>query len=304
VKIDPKVWRPRIAYGAFTLLAFLLALRFTFPADAVKQRLVLEAAARGWTIEAAEVAPGGLLGVEAEGVTVEDRSGLKVPVDELTASLRLLPLLTGKRSVAFEARLYEGEVSGIADLSGSSRRLALDVEGVDLARVLPLRKASRLDLLGKVHGTADLVVDATGNERPTGRIDLTVREAGVAGGQLPVPGMATGLTVPRIGLGEVTAAVRLDGGKATFERLDAKGGDAELTGEDLSVALQPRPAFSPVSGRVKLRVQDAFWGRGGNAGLRGITEAALQSSRGGDGAWNFQLSGTLAAPQLRPVPPA
>jgi type II secretion system protein N len=303
MKIDWKLWRPRLGYGLFTALAFLLALRVTFPADAVKQRLVLEAAARGWTIEAAEIAPGGLFGIRAETVTVEDASGLKVPIDELSASLRVLPLLVGRRSIDFDARLYEGEVSGTADLSGAERRLALDVAGVDLTRALPLRKATGVDFLGKVHGTADLLVPASANERPAGRIDLSVREAGVAGGQLPVPGMVSGIPIPRLGLGEVTAALRLDGGKATFERLDAKGGDAEFTGQDVYVALQPRLGASPVFGRAKLRVLDAFWTRGGNQSLRGIAEAALQSSRSGDGAWNFQLAGTVAKPQLKPAPP-
>lgn len=303
MKIDWKVWRPRLAYAAFTLLAFLVALRLTFPADAVKQRLVLEAAARGWTVQATDIEPGGLLGIRAEGVTVVDASGTKIPMDELTASLRFLPLLTGRRSVDFAARLYDGEVSGIADLSGAARRLALDVQGVDLARVLPLRAASGVDLLGKVHGTADLVLPDKADERPTGRIDLAVREAGVAGGKLPIPGMVTGLALPRLALGEVTAAVSLAGGKATFERLDAKGGDADFSGQDVYVALQQRVEFSPVFGRAKLRVQDAFWTRGGNQALRGVTEAALQSSRGGDGAWNFQLAGTLSKLQLKPVPP-
>ena len=44
MKIHWKPSRPHLLYGAFTLVAFLVALRLTFPADAVKQRIVLEAA--------------------------------------------------------------------------------------------------------------------------------------------------------------------------------------------------------------------------------------------------------------------
>ena len=50
MKIAWNVWRPRLGYGAFTLVAFLLSLRWTFPADAVKQRLVVEAAAQGLSL--------------------------------------------------------------------------------------------------------------------------------------------------------------------------------------------------------------------------------------------------------------
>ena len=47
MKIDWIRWRPRLLYGAFTAVAFILALRWTFPAEAVKQRIIVEAAARG-----------------------------------------------------------------------------------------------------------------------------------------------------------------------------------------------------------------------------------------------------------------
>jgi type II secretion system protein N len=302
MKLDWTVSKRRLAYGAFTVVAFLLALRLTFPADAVKQRVLLEAAARGWQIDMASVEPGGFFGIRAEGVTIEDASGLTIPVDELTASLRLLPLLTGRRSVAFDARLYDGRAHGTADVSGDLRHLVLDVAGVDLARVLPLRKASGVDLLGKLQGTADVILPAAGGE-PSGRMELSVKEAGVAGGQLPVPGMATGFALPRVGLGELVAAVRLDAGRATFERLEAKGGDADLTTDGVYVVLQPRMQFAAVAGKAKVKVQEAFWSRSGTQGFKGLAEAALATSKGRDGAWNFQVTGTVGKPSLKPVPP-
>lgn len=302
MKIDWNRSRPRLLYGAFTLVAFLLALRFTFPAEAVKQRIIVEAAARGWQIDMADVGPGGLLGIHAEGVTVEDASGLKIPIDELTASLRLLPLLTGRRSIAFDARLYDGDVEGTADLSGDQRHVAITAEGVDLSRALPLRKASGMDLAGKVSGKADLEVPAAPTGTPTGSIALTVKEAGVNGGQLPVPGMASGIALPKLGLGEIVAAVKLDQGKATFEKLEARGGDADFTAEGLYAVLQPRLQFAPIAGKAKLRVKDAFWAKRETQAFKGIAESALASSRGKDGAWSFQIAGSVGKPQLRPMP--
>jgi type II secretion system protein N len=251
----------------------------------------------------ADVGAAGFLGIEAEGVTVEDASGLKIPVDELTASLRLLPLLTGRRSVAFDARLYEGEVEGTADLSGDERHVAVSAEAVDLSRALPLRKASGVDLAGKLSGRADLVLPAAPTGKPTGRIDLTVKEAGVNGGRVPVPGMTGGFAAPKVSLGEVVATVALDQGKATFEKLEARGGDADITAEGLYAVLQPRLQFAPISGKAKLKVKDAFWSRRETQPLKGIAEASLASSRSRDGAWNFLISGSVGRPQLRPAPP-
>ncbi len=302
MKIDWNVWKPRLGYGAFALAAFLVALRWTFPADAVKQRLLIDAAASGWQVDAASVAAGGILGIRADSVTLEDASGLKIPVDHLDASLRLLPLLVGRRSVAFAAHLYDGDVRGTADLSGADRRIALKVDGIDVARVLPLRRAAGVDLLGKVAGTAEITLPAAPSGKPAGRVDLSVKGAGAGPGQLPVPGMTTGFTLPRLGLGEIVAGVRLDQGKATFEKLEARGGDAELSTQDVYAVLQPKLEYSPLSGRARVKVLDAFWSRAGNPGLKGLADAALASAKGRDGAWSFQVSGTLGRPQFLPAP--
>jgi len=301
--IDWKRWSPRLGYAAFALLAFVLGLRWTFPSDAVKQRLILEAAARGWQIDAQRVGPGGVLGLTVEGLRLQDASGLTVPVEELTASLRLLPLLAGRRSVAFDADLYEGTVSGTADLSGEARAVKLVVDGVDLGLVLPLRKALGVDVLGLLDGTVDVVLPAAADGKPTGQVDLSVREAGIAGGQVPIPGMTGGLALPRTSLGAIAAAVKLDQGRATFEKLEAKGGDAELSTQGLYVVLQPRLAAAPLFGRAKVRALDAFWAKPQTQPLRSIAEAALATSRGRDGAWNFQVAGSVGRPSLRPAPP-
>ncbi len=301
-KIDWTVWKPRLLYGGFVALAFIVALRWTFPSEAVKERLILEAGARGWQIDVDDVSAGGLLGIHASGVKLESHSGLGVPIDEVTASLRILPLLVGRRSVSFDARIYDGRVGGRADLSGPQQRLVVAVDGVDLGLALPLRKASGVDLLGRIAGKADLTLPQDPNGRPTGRVDLRVVDAGIAGGQLPIPGMTGGLTLPRIGLGEVTAALKLADGKATFERLDAKGGDADVQTEGLYFLVQPRMEFAPIFGKAKVKVAEAFWAKSGTQGFKSLADMALATARGRDGAWNFSVMGSVGHPRMQPVP--
>lgn len=301
-KIDWIVWKPRLAYGAFAVLSFALALRWTFPTEAMRERLIVEAAARGWQIDVEHVTAGGVLGVHATGVKLESGSGLAVPIDDVTASLRVLPLLAGRRSVAFDASLYDGRVVGTADLSGPAAHVVAQVDGIDLGAALPLRKASGLDLLGRLRGAADVTVPAAPAEKPTGRVDLTVQDAGIAGGQLPIPGMTSGLALPRLGLGVVTAAVKLADGRATFERLDAKGGDAELQTDGLYFVVQPRMEYAPIFGKARLKVFDAFWAKKETQAFRSLAEATLASARGSDGAWSFNVTGSVGHPRLMPVP--
>jgi type II secretion system protein N len=122
MRIDWSQWKPRLLYGAFFLAALVLALRWTFPAGAVQERIALEAAARGWRLEAAEAGPAGLVGLSLRDVTLKDRAGLTIPIDRVDLSLRLWPLLTGKLRVAVVAWLYDGKVSGSLDLSAGPRQ--------------------------------------------------------------------------------------------------------------------------------------------------------------------------------------
>ncbi len=97
------------------------------------------------------------------------------------------PLLIGRRVLDFQASVFGGTIGGSAALSGESRRVELAVADVDLARALPLRKATRLELGGILSGTVDLTVPGGALDKASGRIELAVAQAGIAGGQIPVP---------------------------------------------------------------------------------------------------------------------
>ncbi|HSN90918.1 MAG TPA: type II secretion system protein GspN [Anaeromyxobacteraceae bacterium] len=294
------VWKPRLLYGAFFLLAFLLALRFTFPVEAVMERVILEAGARGWQVEADDVSGAGFLGISAENVRAEGSDGQKLSAERVTATMRLLPLLVGRRSVAFDLRLWDGRIWGTADLSGE-RAVEARVDSIDLARATPLRRATGLELLGVMDGTVDLAVPEDPAAKPAGRVELSVKEAGLNGGQLRIPSLGGGLTVPRMGLGRIEAAVALAGGKGTFERLEAKGGDATFSAEGLYFVWQPRLANAPLFGKATLRFDEKYWQSPASSTLRTVAEVALASARGPDGAYGMQVYGTLGQPQMRPL---
>jgi type II secretion system protein N len=302
MKIDWTVWKPRALYGAFFAVAFLLALRWTFPGEALKERLILEASARGWQLDAGDVSGAGLLGVAMKDVRLEDHEGHKYAASDVAASLRVLPLLVGKRSVAFDVRLWDGRVRGAADLSGADRRYAARVEGVDLASAAPLRAASGLELLGTVTGDLDVVVPEDAAAKASGRASLAVKDAGVNGGQLSVAAMGGNLSVPKVALGDVGADVTIANGRGNVTRLETRGGDAEISTEGLYFVMQPRLEYAPLFGKARLRIADAFWTRSGTAGFRTVAEMALASAKGRDGNYHFQLVGTLGHPEMRVLP--
>jgi type II secretion system protein N len=294
----------RLAYAAFALVAFVFALRQTFPVDAVGERLVLEAAARGWQLRMTDIQPAGFVGVRLAGVTLEAANGARIPLDELTAKLRLLPLVAGRRGIDFDARLFEGAVRGTAEESAASRRLVAHVDKVDLGRAAAMRRLVGVDLAGAISGDVDLAIDLKEPARSSGRVDLGVEQAAIQGGEVPVAAMGGApLTLPRIGLGTVTAKAEVKDGKATFGTLTAKGDDVEVEGNGLSFTVQPRLEQAPLSGQARVRFAEALWQKNGAGAMRGVIELALAQGKGRDGSYGFQLFGTLGRPQARPTPP-
>lgn len=291
-------WKKRAAYGAFFALAFLFALQRTFPAGAVKERLTLEAAARGWQVRMNDIVPSGFAGVRMREVTLESRDGTRIPVEEARASLRLWPVLLGQRSLAFDLRVFQGRLEGVVEEGRGVQRLALRAEGLDLATAAPLKQATGLDLAGVLGADLDVTLDPKDQQKTAGRIALSVEGASL-GGQVPIPGMPGGLTIPKVSLGTVTGRATVKAGKAEFEKLEARGPDLEATGEQLYFMVQPRLEFAPLFGRARVKVADAFWQKA--PALRAVAEAALASSRRPDGSWQFQVYGSLGHPQAKPL---
>ncbi len=313
MKLDPRTWLPALrkvkltgwrltaAYVAFFVVAFVVALRLTFPVEAVKERLILDAAAQGYQVKLNDLSPSGLAGVRATEVTVVDAEGTRLPLDEISVGLRLVPTLFGRKAYSFDASLFGGRVTGTTDAGKAAERYVIHARGVDLARAGVVRAATGLDLAGTLSGDVDVTLDPKDPTKSVGTVELQVRDAAIRGGKVPVPGMDGGLTVPPVKLGAVMAKGTLKGGRAEFATLEAKGDDVTVVADQLFVQLQPRLAFSPLSGRVKVRPTDAFWRKDQVAPLKPLVEMGLASARGADGGYGFQLYGTVAKPQGRPA---
>jgi type II secretion system protein N len=269
----------------------------------MQERLVHEAALRGWKVSAAQAGPAGLIGLRLDDVTVKDRAGMSIPVDRLEVSLRPLALLVGKVRLALAARLWDGSLKATVDTRGGA--LDLSLAHLDLAQAVPLRKAAGLDLTGLASGSAHLTLPADEKGQMEGQAELEVAGAGLAGGKITIPGMAGELTLPKLSLGQLTAKVGIAQGKATFEKLGSAGGDATVNADGLYVVIQPRPEFAPIFGKVSLKVEDAFGARPENRGFKALLDSALAQARGRDGSYQLQVFGTLGHPQtrLQPVTP-
>jgi type II secretion system protein N len=294
-------WKRNAAYGAFFVLSFMVALRLTFPVEAVKERLILDAAAQGYQIKVNDLSPSGLLGVRAREMTVFSADGTRIPVEELRAGIRIWPTLRGHRALDFDARIFDGRVTGSTDDSSTSRHYQAQISGIDLSRAGALRQATGLDLAGILSGNLDVTLDVKDPTKSTGTIELQVKDAAIQGGKLPVPGMEGGLSVPPVRLGAVSARGTIKNGRADFGTLEAKGDDVAVTADQVFVQLQPRLDYSPLNGRTRVRPTETFWKTEKMALLRPLIEQGLASAKSRDGGYGFQIYGTLGKPQARPM---
>lgn len=306
MKLDPTQWkltgwRRTAAYAAFFVAAFVVALRLTFPVEAVRERIILDAAAQGLQIKMNDISPSGLVGIRAREVTVLTADGTRVPLDEVRVGLNLLPMLLGRRAVSFDARLFDGRITGSSESTRTTERYQATLTGIDLSRASALRAATGLDLAGILSGTFDVTLDPKEPQKSTGSVDLQVKDAAIRGGKMAVPGMEGGLTVPPVRLGAIAARGTVKNGRADFGTLEAKGDDVDFTADQVFVQLQPRLEHSPLAGRARVRPTDAFWRKEQVAALKPVIEMGLASARGRDGGYGFQIYGTLAKPQARPM---
>ena len=304
--VDPRKWkvtgwRRTAAYVAFFALAFVLALRLTFPVEAVKERFILDASAQGYQVKVNDLAPSGLIGVRAREVTVTTAEGTRIPFESLDIRLRLWPTLLGRRAYSFDASLMDGHVTGFTDLGKAAERYQAKVTGIDLARAGLVRAATGLDMAGILSGNLDVSLDPKDPSKSTGSLEFQVKDGAIKGGQITVQGMEGGLTVPPVKLGAIAARGILKGGRADFGTLESKGEDIDIVADQVFVQLQPRVDFSPLSGRARVRPTEAFWRKPQVAPLKPLVDMALASARGQDGGFGFQIYGTLAKPQARPV---
>ncbi len=313
MKLDPRTWtldprkwtltgwRKTAAYVAFFAFAFVVALRFTFPVEAVKERLILDSAAQGFQVKVNDLAPAGLVGIRARQVTVTTADGTRIPLEALQVGLRIWPTLRGHRAYSFDASIFDGHVVGSTDTSKTASHYQARVTGIDLSRAAVLRAATGLDLAGILSGTLDVTLDPKDPSKSTGNLEFLVKDGAILGGKIQVPGMEGGLTVPPVKLGAIAARGAVKAGRADFGTLESKGDDVDIVAEQVFVQLQPRVEHSALSGRARVRPTEGFWRKEQVAPLKPLIDAGLASAKGRDGGFGFQIYGTLGRPQARPV---
>lgn len=318
-----------VGYPAFYFACLGLFGYLTFPYGLLKDRIVAEFNAsqkpsRGEApkrLEIDELDAYWFTGIEAKGVrlivppdakTVLQAGGKPVPdsvipIDELKARVRVLPLFIGRVRLAFWASAFGGEVEGIAPLS-SRGDLEIDIENIELARIAFVAEQVGVPVQGTANGKLRLSPKDGKFSKASGTFELTVSDVAVGDGKTKVKGI---FEMPKVNLGDLKLVGEAKDGALEISEFNAKGKDMELSGEG-KVALREPWTSSRADLVFRFKFSDAFrsatpvntmlLGAPGSPSGGDLErfEPKFKKAKRPDGFYGFHAEGKLSAMKFNP----
>ena len=212
-----------LAYAAFTLLVFLVALVWSLPHDLIAARAI-DVATAGAPVRigfrsVALAFPNGYRFTDLR-LTPLGASQPVATLSEVTLRVPIGGLLTGNfRQAVVDGQAYGGEFHGWARLAGNRASGALDAKGIRLEPAV----APFLPPPGRVQGTADIAFRIAGDGRTTqsSEGDLTLAIRGLSLEQVSV----RGFRVPDVSFPTVDASAQVFGARLQVKEVRAAGDD-------------------------------------------------------------------------------
>lgn len=292
------------AYPAFFFFCFVFFVYKTFPYERLADRLVREAAARGYDLEIIDLTHSGLTGLTFESLRLalpadEDSPPLDVIVDELTVSTSLFSLISDTKSYSFDAELAGGEAEGDLTVGEDVMEVDAEIEEIALQAIPVLRKFTKVPLEGTLSGQVELSMPSEVGES-NGNVDMTIEGLHVGDGKtaVDIPGWG-GLTLDRADVGNLELASTIEEGVATIERAKSHGKDLKLDALGSVRLLRPIKR-SELKVMVRVKIEDAYKERSAKvATMMELGSAGLKSAMTTDGAIQYSVAGAVGG-RLRP----
>lgn len=307
------LWKRIVGYTAFALFALVATFFLTFPYDTARESLRAMALTQGYALRMGSLGPG-FFAVRAGKVEISKVQDLKAsddtpaPVPLVIDSLSVGPAFFPP-GVAVKMSMLDGDISArLTGLTGT-RRLRVDVEGLDLARG-NLKAASGIDLAGEIEAHLDVTIPFAGAApnapaepdlaQASGTVSLETKGLAINGGTANITIAQFGpdptpVDLPKILLGEITGKVKIEKGAATIEDFKSKSPDLEINiGGTMKLA--KRLEYSEPNLEVRVKPDPEFQKR---LGLLGSAVSMIPADPK-DPTWRLgRLTGYVGRPQFR-----
>lgn len=315
----PARWKLVLGYAAFAVVAFILCLFITFPYDAIRTRIVTEAAAQGLAVRIGSLRPG-LAGITATQVRVS-KPPQPLSADTLAAlargeggmlgaaelgealvldSVAVRPALFPP-GVAVRASALGGTVSVSLGLLGDTR-VSADVDGVQVSGG-NLSALTGLDMEGEVNATLALKLPKNGGQpdlaQADGELTLDAQGLVIKGGKVPISmgaGPAVPMDLPRINLGALTGRIPFEKGLGTVQTLRLKSNELEALATG-TLKLGKKLEYSEPGMDVNIKLDPEFQKQ---LGLLGASVTILPPDKKDPSFRAARLGGFLNRPTFLP----
>lgn len=267
--------------GIGTLALFPHLVMLFIPAERVESAIGRALEREGYVYHSEGLRKSFPLRISLTNITISDERGPLLKIDNASARLELLPLLSGKIVLACRARIGHGE--GTAEYQPRTGGLDLRFAGVRLENVPLFRTTGYGDLRGVLAVDGSFSGCGPANR---GEVRITVKDAdfrGVRIGNVPLPD-ATFETV--------RGKYRSAGREGNLESLAFQGEGIYLRIQGRIASSQP-PASSPIDLSLDLMPKPEFMER------QKLVFLALAQYRTSPGVYRIPIGGTLGKPVIR-----
>lgn len=281
-------------YVAFALISFFMFVYMGFPTDALLGRIISEVTRQSKGTVQLKVGHAKLwrgTGLDMQDVHLIRPGSAPLSFEAVKVRVRLLPLLIFRRSMTAQIPVGRGLVLGTVTTHGDGLDAHLEGTTLDftampaVSRALGIPVAGVFDLDGDISVIKDL-------QHAQGQLAITMDHVAMG------PGTVYGLALPRLDLGKLDVAMKVQDGHAKIGKFQQTGGTVNLAlqgGIELASPLN-RSTLDLCS---KVRLDPQFLEK--NPKLRSVMQLAeVQLRRDGDGFLNAPVVGPVGAPQLRP----
>jgi type II secretion system protein N len=313
---------PKVAFPFFYLFCLLLFIKWTFPYEKLKERIVsafnTQQRSTGGTqeLQIDEMSSSWWLGIEARGIHLFSASSEpgKPPgdlkIDKARAQLSMLGLLAFNKDVNYKLDAFGGTVEGYFDDKGKERDVEVNFDTVDLGQIDPVTQLLGLPIEGKLTGKIKLTMPEGKASKGTGVVELEAREVAVGDGKTKIKGT---LALPRLNVGTLALNAEAREGVIKVTKLSAGGQDIELSGEG-RLQMRELATESGLDVNLKFKVNDGYrskndvtkslFGAPGSTApaLFELADPTVKQSKRPDGFYGWHLRGTLGKPDFAPAP--
>lgn len=303
-----------VSLSLFFVLSLFVFIYLLFPISILKPYLIqqaetaLSAGSMGSNAGNAQVNLGHLglwrlSGVKLSKLSIQlpsytEQMSSAYELDWLGIRLGIWGLLRGKKSIGFSGKGYDGRFSGkvVLDKTQKLERAYFSLSNLNVGGLPPIRSLGAPSV-GTLAADVDLLMGKEASKNASGTAELSLKGFSIGPGEVKLPSLmfSSGLTVPKIRLGDLQGKLQFTNGKGVGKNLKLTGGDIDAS-LDIDVMVSDQIGYSRLEGTGWFKIRQAFLDQ--NPKFKTLLELSGTSKPDQDGKYEFTLRGTLSHPLL------